>query len=198
MAADDPLTQKALEQIASLEAQASELQSEVVRLKLFVNQGDKLSGRPPRFDNVDVVAQPAPAGQTTAKRWQPGEFFNKPLATVVKTILVARHAQAGGNPSPASLDEIHDALMQGTFNFETSGVEAQKNSIRISLGKNSALFARLPNTDLFGLAEWYGRRTPRKGARVTGNDSTSPASESDDGGEAAEQPAAETTSTKGG
>lgn len=70
----------------------------------------------------------------------------------------ARFIAAGNKPTPATVDEIHEALTQGTFKFETSTADGQKNSIRISLGKNSTNFVKLPNSDLFGLVEWYGGR----------------------------------------
>jgi len=157
--ADDPLTVKALEKIAAYEA-------EVTRLKIFVNEADKLNGLEPRFGDLSTATAVGPiaAARGGQKRWQAGEFFNKPLSTVVRQILLARAETAGG-PAPASVDDIHDALTQGTFNFETSGVEAQKNSIRISLGKNSAAFVRLPNTDLFGLVEWYGKKPGKPGRK---------------------------------
>jgi hypothetical protein len=159
MKTDDP-TQKALDQIVELEAKIAPLQAQIVRLKNFINTSDELSGRPPRYENVALPGTSSTANQPTpsAKRWQPGDFFNKPLATAVKAILQAKSSAAGEQPSPASVDEIHDALVQGTFKFETSGEEAQKNSIRISLGKNSVTFSRLPNSDLFGMAEWYGKK----------------------------------------
>lgn len=38
--------------------------------------------------------------------------------------------------------------------------------MRISLGKNSAAFVRLPNTDLFGLIEWYGKKAGKPGRKA--------------------------------
>lgn len=169
--ADDPLTVKALEKIAAHEA-------EIAKLKIFINEADKLNGLEPRFG--DVTAATAVGSLTTSrsnqKRWQAGEFFNKPLSTVVRQILLARAENAGG-PSPASVDEIHDAMLQGTFNFETTGADAQKNGIRISLGKNSAAFVRLPNTDLFGLIEWYGKKPGKPGRKSGAESEAAPSSE---------------------
>ena len=153
--ADDTLTQKALEKIATHEA-------EILRLKIFVNEADKLNDVEPRFGdlNLDSTSTSAPSG----RRWSAGEFFNKPFSTAVKQVLLSK-VTALGTFSPMSLDEIHDALTQGSFDFGTSGAEAQKNGIRISLGKNSAMFVRLPNTDLFGLVEWYGKKAGKPGKK---------------------------------
>ncbi len=157
--ADDTLTVKALEKIAAAEA-------EIVRLKMFVNEADRLNGNEPRFGDVSAVA--VAGTQTTRpamRRYSPGEFFNKSFSGAARAILVDRYEAAGKNPNPASVEEIHEALAQGSFAFETSGVEAQKNSIKISLGKNSASFVKLPNSELFGLIEWYGKKPGKPGRK---------------------------------
>ena len=165
--ADDPLIVKAIEKIAAHEV-------EIMRLRAFVNEADRLNGLEPRFDDVIVPTSTNTVARAASKRWQAGEFFNKPLSGVVRQILFAR-AEAAGGPSPASVDDIHEALMQGTFNFETTGADAQKNGIRISLGKNSAAFVRLPNTDLFGLVEWYGKKPGKPGRKATSESAESEA-----------------------
>jgi hypothetical protein len=195
MAADDPLVQRALDKIALHSA-------EVVRWKRFVNQADKLADDAPRFPEVESeeVADSGPLtfisnASRKGKRWNPGDFYTESLSGAVRRILIARK-EAAGNPSPASVDEIHTALSEGSFDFDTSGIEAQKNGIRISLGKNSVAFVKLPNTDLFGLAEWYGARQ-RKGApkkaNGTASPSTSSASEEAAGDTAADTSQAEET-----
>jgi hypothetical protein len=152
-------------------------------------------GKEPRFADVTAAYNPgAVAGmqpRSFGKRWQPGEFFNKPFQAAVRSVLLDRYAHEGlDQPSPASVDEIHEALTQGSFNFGTSSVDSQKNSIRISLGKNSATFVRLPNTDLFGLCEWYGKKLGRP-RKMNGSTSAAPETGGEEG--AAEQPAATET-----
>ena len=160
--ADDPF-QNALDQIASLDAASN-------RLKRWVNDGDILAGREARFKDVGDGATFVMEGVTKPKgrQFSPGQFFNKPFAGAVKLILLGRYEAAGNAPSPASVDEIHESMMQGSFNFETAGADNQKNSIRISLGKNSTTFVRLPNSDLFGLVEWYGKRS-KPGRKASGS-----------------------------
>lgn len=176
--ADDILT-KALAKVDDAEAQLAKAQS-------FVNQLDEFEGREPRFPNVGAIsASGASKGLRGApqKKWQPGDFFGKSFSGACRMMLVARHETAKG-PAPASVDDIHEALNAGSFKFEGNGAEAQKNSIRISLGKNSAAFVRLPGTDLFGLVEWYpgmgGKKTGRKSA---GKDSAAEATEEESGAE---------------
>lgn len=162
--ADDIIT-KALNRI-------DELNAELRRTKSFVNQADIFEGRPPRFpdldaDDSDHVGAGAVSARQAGKKWQPGELFGKPFSGAVRMILEARY-QSAGAPSPASVDDIHDALTAGSFKFDTVGADAQKNGIRISLGKNSQTFVRLPNSDLFGLVDWYGTGGKRAGRRGAG------------------------------
>jgi len=188
MASDDPLVQKALDRLASLN-------SETVRLKRFVNDADRLNDQPPRFPEADDenAASLSLGGHTPgvsvrrAVKWPPGSFFNAPLSTAVRRILEARAEAAGNSPSPASVDDIYAALCDGSFAFDTSGAEAQKNGIRISLGKNSVAFVKLPNSDLFGLVEWYGARPRKPSAKKTNGVPAAPASA---GGEKAADDAA--------
>jgi hypothetical protein len=123
-ATDD--VQKAIDQITEIEAKIAPMQDKATRLKIFVNTSDELNGRPPRYEIGALPGLSAPAGPPQVKVWQPGDFYNRPLATAVRTILEARFAVAGQKPSPATVDEIHDALTQGTFRFETNTVDGRQ------------------------------------------------------------------------
>lgn len=154
MSNDDPKVQKALDKIETLSA-------EIVRWKQFVNQSDELEDRAPRFPEVAGMSPLAGAAIAAVagprgKQWKPGDFFNDSFSNASRRVLSARKEANGGQPAPGSVDDIHEALVAGSFAFDTSGAEQQKNSIRISLGKNSAVFVKLPGTELFGLREWYG------------------------------------------
>jgi hypothetical protein len=193
----DDATASALERIAHHDAQAAFHTGESTRWKIFVNGADELAGREPRFPDVTLpssaVAPMMPA-RASARGFSAGEFLGSPFATAAKVVLQARF-DAGGKASPASVDDIREALLQGTYNFGTANAEQQKQSIRISLGKNSGVFVKLPNTDLFGLLEWYpGLKKPGK-ARVRANgekDSATSAGPDEAGDEgAAEPPAAD-------
>jgi hypothetical protein len=101
------------------------------------------------------------------KGWNAGDFLGKPFATAAKMVMQARYELAG-KPSPATVDDIRETLLQGTYDFGTNNADQQKQGIRIALGKNTAVFVRLPNSDLFGLIEWYPglKRTPRARPRL--------------------------------
>ncbi|GEC55981.1 hypothetical protein ABIF38_001741 [Bradyrhizobium japonicum] len=190
--ADDPVVTKALEKILFH-------QSEAARLKRWVNDYDEMSGAEPRFGDVETATTTASVvgSRRTPKQFQPGEFLGKPFATAVRVIMEARAEAAGNSPSPVSVEDIQEALIQGAFDFGTTNSESQKQSIRISLGKNTVTFVRIPNTDLFGLLEWYpGLRKagkPRKnGEKDQAASSTADNTDSVEGGseEAAASPAA--------
>lgn len=196
----DPF-QKALDKIAFHESQ-------IVHLKRWINDGDTMLGNEPRFGDLasdqSVSVSVSVTRAANGKRWEAGDFFNKPLATATRLIMEARFEAAGGTASPASIDEIHEALSQGSFDFGTSGAEAQKNSIRISLGKNSVTFVRLPNSDKFGLIEWYGARARSRGrSRLSSDqsdqgDSASATADAEGQEEAAVSPAVPAMPVNGG
>lgn len=175
--ADDILT-KALAKVDDAVAQLAKAQS-------FVNQLDEFEGREPRFPNVGDFASTGGSQRSNAqKKWQPGDFFGKSFSGACRMVLLARYEANGAAASPASVDDIHEALSTGSFKFEGSGAEAQKNSIRISLGKNSQTFVRLPNTDLFGLVEWYpGMGGKKSGRKSAGKDSAAETAEEESGAE---------------
>ncbi|SRR6266851_314922 len=197
--ADDPVIAKAIEDITQHDNEAARHSAEAASGKAFVNEYDRRAGREPRYPDVTAPVSGAPITaimppRPTAKNWEIGEFFGKPFATAAKTILQARY-DAAGKPSPASVDEIRESLLQGTYDFGTTNTEQQKQSIRISLGKNSTTFIRLPNTDLFGLAEWYGQRPRATRSRRNGTESSAPGPADAAGNEeAAGDTAAETVS----
>ena len=178
--ADDPF-KYVLDKIASLDGESS-------RLKRWINDGDIIAGREPRFANVGDGSVFAVEGVVKPKgrQFSPGQFFNKPFAGAVKLIMIGSYEANGNQPAPVSVDDIHESLLQGSFSFGTSGADSQKNSIRISLGKNSTTFVKLPGSDLFGLAEWYGKKPKRVRLQVlAGNadaDDEDAENEGDDGG----------------
>jgi hypothetical protein len=169
----DEIIAKAIAQIAEHENAAAYHGNEAARLKSFVNQYDQFAGREPRFGDVTValpIAAVTPKPTTTTRGWSAGDFLGKPFATAVKLIMQARYELAG-RPAPATVDGIRETLLQGTYDFGTNNPDQQKHGIRIALGKNTQTFVRLPNSDLFGLAEWYPgvkKSIPRKALKLNG------------------------------
>jgi hypothetical protein len=195
---DHDIISKAINLIAHHEGEAARHLAEATRWKNFVNDHDRLAEREPRYPDVGTAIpseSPLPAAITARpngrQQWAPGEFYGKPLAAAARTILQARF-KAAGNPMPAAVDEIHVELVQGNYDFGTSNADQQKQGIRISLGKNSPVFVKLPNTDLFGLVEWYGKRQRVVRPRNGSGDLAAPASPDEGESEeaAGESPAA--------
>ena len=99
----------------------------------------------------------------------PDQFYNKPLATAVREVLEMRKRR------PATSQEIHAALKTGGFAFESRDDENAMRGMAVSISKNTALFARLPN-GLIGLNEWYGGGTKRKKQQTKENGASAAAS----------------------
>ena len=88
--------------------------------------------------------------KTTIKR---DEYFNQPLATAVRMYLEKRG-------EAATVTEIVEALKNGGFDF--GNVKFADKNMRISLAKNTALFAYIKGNDSFGLRKQYGLKIKEK------------------------------------
>jgi hypothetical protein len=78
------------------------------------------------------------------------EYYGRPLATVITIILEARKMQSIG---PATVREIYDQMLAGSYQFEAKDADNAMRGIRISMAKNPK-FHKLPNGK-WGLTEWY-------------------------------------------
>ena len=79
------------------------------------------------------------------------EYYSKKASTAVRMVLEARKARGAG---PATSAEIYDALLAGGYKFDAKNEANAKNSLRVTLSKNSSIFHRLPNKKV-GLTKWY-------------------------------------------
>jgi hypothetical protein len=142
--------------------------------RIAVNAVLAVAGQPPRYQDEDnKVVEPATGsgGFLQSPTVKADEFFNKPLATAVRSALVYLR---GRNQAPASIDTIYDLLVLGGFNFPTRGKEAAIQSLSISIGKNSEVFAKVGN-GLIGLREWYGPPASRQKRTRSSSGSEPPA-----------------------
>ena len=123
-----------------------------------------MAGRPLVFEDVKV-AQHAAVGPLKGD-----EYYGKGFQTVVRTILEARKITGAG---PATVNEIYLAMTSGGYVFDAKDDENAKRGLRISLGKSTHTFHKLPNGK-FGLLEWYPAIKPAKanGAKSSNGDST--------------------------
>ena len=146
--------------IDEIKARIAAKEAEIHPLKTTLNELCKIAGLPEEYPDL---SHPGLSGLPKAPSlsWKPDQFFGRPLATCVVEFFEAREAK--GMERPATIDAIYDALVQGGYKFEgTSGNDANaKRAVKISLTKNTAQFAKLPD-DSFSLKKWYSIRSPRK------------------------------------
>jgi hypothetical protein len=158
------------DQIAAEEAQ-------LTPLKATANQLCKLAGIPELYA---IDASGAPAASDKKLRFPKDQFFNKDLGEAVVDYMEARWAAVGGKASPASTDEIYDAITQHGYKFAGTSDDNNKRALKIALVRNTTYIAKIGD-DLFGLRKWYGMRAARKSAQeiaaeYTGDEPLTPAS----------------------
>jgi hypothetical protein len=153
----DPVDQT----ISAYCAKIQEHERAAAKIKALINQMLELEGRPPMFTEAELQTS-RPGLNIRAD-----QFYNKPFASCVRAVLDLRGTM---NQGAASIDELYDALIAGGFNFEQKDEAVAKRNLAISLGKNTATFARLPN-GMWGLKEWYpaaARVKLREGVQILG------------------------------
>jgi hypothetical protein len=130
--------------IAMVQAQVLDLERQLADRKRMVNSLCDLIGRA----RVYADTEPRPGASIGIRG---DEFYGKPLASAVRSILEKR---AAAGLWAAELDEIFDAMKLGGFRFDAKNDVTARRSLAISLAKNSVTFHRLPNGTI-GLTEWY-------------------------------------------
>jgi len=142
-----------LSTIELVRAQVADLDQQLLEKKRMVNDLCKLAGRPPIYGDADLKSRVG--GRAT----RPDEYYGKPQASVVRTILEKRALAGLG---AATVNEIYDEMLAGGFHFGGKNDDNNKRGLYISLGKNTTTFHKLPN-GTYGLVEWY---SDLKGIRV--------------------------------
>ena len=113
--------------------------------KRMVNSLCREAGLDPFYPDSDLTA----TGFSGLVSLQSDQFYTKSPITAAREYLELRK-------TAVSLEEILAALERGGFDFATQGWkdEARLRNLGISLGKNSAIFHRLPN-GTWGLTKKY-------------------------------------------
>lgn len=135
-----------LHTINLLETQNIGFLQNVKNNKKTINNLCSLINEPPRYPDADDEVIEGGAMVTRSD-----EFYGKPLATVVRTILERRQR---ANLGAASVPVIFDAMKEGGFHFEAKSDENARRGLYIALGKNTNVFHKLPQ-GTYGLREWY-------------------------------------------
>lgn len=141
--------------IELVQGQIRDLERALADKKKMVNSLCELVGRDAPYANVE----PSTAGTVL----RTDEFYKRPLASVVRTILERRAIASLG---AASIDAIYADMIRGGFQFDAKNDGTAKRSLATSLAKSTYLFHKLPNGD-FGLTAWYN--IPTKAASANGN-----------------------------
>jgi hypothetical protein len=146
--------------VAEQRLEAQEIQ--VIETKKTVNRLCEWADIPARYPDLDF----SPSKPTCTGVVRGDEYYEKPLAWVVRQILEARH---GAGLGPATVDEIYAAMEDGSYQFEIPDRETAKRGLHISLAKNSSTFHKLPSGK-FGMREWYpGVKEPKADESANGN-----------------------------
>lgn len=117
---------------------------ELAEMKRLVNSLCHEAGQDLIYSDAETGATASGAGSIRSD-----QFYTKTPIVAAREYLEMR-----GKAVP--LDEICQGLVQGGFDFAAQGWSdaLRLRNLGISLGKNTAIFHRLPN-DTIGLKKWY-------------------------------------------
>jgi hypothetical protein len=162
--------------IADLQKSLAEDERKVLDKKRLINSLAEHAGMARIYTDTELHA-----GPSLNLAIQSDQFYGQPLASSIRNILEMRKGLQQG---PATINEIHEALIEGGFGFETKNVDNAKRGLRISMSKNTSLFHKLPNGK-FGLLEWYPNARQTKSGRISaGSGDNSEDGDDGDGGDA--------------
>ncbi len=131
--------------IAEMQKKLKEQETEVIKTKDMINRLCEYAGKPIIYADNELETS------TAIHSIQSDQFYGQPLAKSVRQILEMRKISDTG---PATVKEIYEALMQGSYHFDTKNEQNAMRGLRISLTKNALVFHKLPN-GRFGLVSWY-------------------------------------------
>jgi hypothetical protein len=157
--------------IADLQKSLIEDQQKVLDKKHLINQLAAHAGMGRIYTDAELQS-----GPSVNLAIQSDQFYGQPLASSIRTVLELRKAL---NQGPATINEIHAALVEGGFAFETKNEDNAKRGLRISITKNTSLFHKLPNAK-FGLLEWYPNVKQAKGGKAATDDISDLVGDSDE------------------
>jgi len=132
--------------IAGLQNEIRTKEEELHAIKKTVNMLSERAGGDPIYPDTNPRDSEPSLGLI-----QSDTFYGQALNSSIRKILTMRKAAGKG---PAKVREIFDALQKGGYLFETKNDANAMRGLRISIGKSSRDFHKLPNGE-YGLTEWY-------------------------------------------
>nr|WP_298717243.1 hypothetical protein [uncultured Steroidobacter sp.] len=158
--------------IKDLQNELKKQEAAVVEKKKLINMLCAHAGMPPMYSDVELQASSGPSLSIKSD-----QFYGQSMITAMRQILEMRKSLDQG---PATINEIHAALVEGNFIFETKDEANAKRGIRISVTKNSGIFHKLPNGRV-GLLEWYPNvKAPKAKKTASDNGADNDDADSDD------------------
>jgi len=142
-----------------LAARVEQRAQELAEMKRMVNSLCREAGQEPLYSDADMAVK----GFSGLVSLRSDQFYGKSPTVAAREYLDLRG-------TAVSLEEILEALQRGGFSFESQGWTdaARLRNLGISIGKNTAIFHRLPN-DNWGLAKWYPDIKQKKPASPKAN-----------------------------
>ncbi|HEX8071768.1 MAG TPA: hypothetical protein VF546_17590 [Pyrinomonadaceae bacterium] len=144
--------------IAVLVKRIEQKTQEIAESKRIVNSLCREVGQEPIYPDTDLTV----GGFGGLLSVRPSQFYGK-----APTVAAREYLELRGEA--VALDEILEAFQRGGFDFDAMGWPegARLRNLGVSLGKNSAMFHRLPN-NTWGLTKWYPNAArPKKAANKT-------------------------------
>jgi hypothetical protein len=153
------MTEHVTKTIAMFQSQIADLERELSKKKLLVNELCLAIEQPPIYSDTDP-------SNTACRALRSDEFYGQPLATAIRLVLERRRA---GGLGSVTVNDIYDVLVEGGYKFDAKNEENAKRGLYSTLTKSSNTFHRLPNGS-YGLREWYPNlkeRAPKSEANGT-------------------------------
>lgn len=171
LAGDTTMSDHVRQTIADLQTALIEDERKVLEKKRLINSLAVHAGMAPVYADAEL--------QTSAKSnlaIQSDQFYGQPLASSIRTVMEMRRAL---NQGPVTINELHAAMLEGGFAFDTKNEDNAKRGLRISITKNTSLFHKLPNGK-FGLLEWYPNAKQPKASKAAAADAADDAADDGD------------------
>ncbi len=114
--------------IEAIQITIGQLEKSLSEKKMAVNELCRMAERPPIYHEIAN-------GRSMSIR--PDEFYGKPLASVLRSVLEKRGRDVLG---AATVGEIYEAMAEGGYQFKSKNIDNAKRGLYLALSKNSASF----------------------------------------------------------
>ena len=137
--------------LADVKSAVADLEQQLAEKKRMANWLSEMAGSTAIYDVAEIDG----AGESMPRRPTRGdEFVGDKAITALRKAL----EMDGG---PLDVVALYTILVDGGYRFETKTEMNSKNSLRVTLSKNSSVFHRLTNGK-YGLVKWYGEKVSKK------------------------------------